>query len=81
MKAGLDKLATQASQKAQIIMAEIMEPFESFQKQYQTQQTDFLTRAKDYWQQLEDHRVQLEIQQDRYYRLSSDAEQSDVEIE
>jgi hypothetical protein len=32
MKAGLDKLANQASQKASIIMAEIMEPFDSFVK-------------------------------------------------
>ena len=35
MKAGLNKLATQASQKASIIMAEIMEPFDGFTRQYQ----------------------------------------------
>jgi hypothetical protein len=32
MKAGLDKLANQASQKTSIIMAEIMEPFDGFTK-------------------------------------------------
>jgi hypothetical protein len=42
---------------------------------------DLITKAKDYWTDLEEHRVRLETQQDRYYRLSSDAEQSDVEIE
>ena len=43
MKAGLDKLANQVSQKASIIMAEIMEPFDGFVKQYQSQQNELLT--------------------------------------
>lgn len=58
-----------------------MDSMDNYAKQYSYQQGEYLTQAKNYWNELEDHRQKLEVQQDRYYRLSSDAEQSDVEIE
>jgi hypothetical protein len=36
MKVGLDKLSQQASQKATIIMAEIMESFDGYLRHYQS---------------------------------------------
>ena len=58
-----------------------MDSMDNYTKQYAHQQSDWLMQAKNYWNELEDHRQRLEMQQDRYYRLSSDAEQSDVDIE
>lgn len=64
-----------------MINSDIMDSMDNYSKQYSQQQGEYLTQAKNYWNELEDHRQRLEVQQDRYYRLSSDAEQSDVEIE
>lgn len=81
IKIGLDKLVSSANQKAVMVMAEILEPFDHFQKSYANSTSDTLKAANTFWTDLEDHRSRLEMQQDRYYRLSSDAEQSDIEIE
>lgn len=55
-------------------MAEIMEPIEDFSKAFTATSNEKFSSAKTYWSELEDHRARLEMQQDRYYRLSSDAE-------
>lgn len=64
-----------------MIMAEIMEPLDHNQRSFQATTQDQITRAKAFWADMEERRVRLETQQDRYYRLSSDAEQTDVDIE
>jgi hypothetical protein len=74
IKMGLDKLVHQSNQKAQMIIAEILEPLEHHQKSFQAMTSEQITQAKAIWSELEEHRQRLETQQDRYYRLSSDAE-------
>jgi hypothetical protein len=54
--------------------SDIMDSIDNYTKQYAYSQSDWLMQAKNYWNELEDHRQRLEMQQDRYYRLSSDAE-------
>ena len=58
-----------------------MEPFDHYQRSYVNTSSDLLHDSKVLWTELEDHRIKLETQQDRYYRLSNDAEQTDIEIE
>lgn len=54
MKLGLDKLVTHANQKAVIIMAEILEPVDHFNKSYSSQTADIIASTKQMWTALED---------------------------
>jgi len=81
LKLAMDKLGQQAAQVAGLLTTEVYEPLDHFQRVTGAVATEMLGQARGLWTEIEEQRGKVETQQDRYYRLSSDAEQSDIEIE
>ncbi|CDW76802.1 tbc domain-containing protein [Stylonychia lemnae] len=81
IKQGIEEISHKVSQKVTIIYNDLIEPLEVYQKNYVQTSTELISQAKTYWHTLEDEKKKLSLIKERYCKLMSDVEQSEIQIE
>ena len=81
VKQGLEDFANIVSEKTSIILQDLVEPIEQYQKHYIQNSNESISSAKTFWYALDEERKKIIHTKDKYYRLMNDVEQSEISIE
>ena len=81
VKQGLEEFANVVQDKTSIILQDLVEPIEQYQKHYVQNSNESISSAKTFWYALDEERKKIIQTKDKYYRLMNDVEQSEISIE
>eukprot|EP00347_Sterkiella_histriomuscorum_P007183 403349944 len=81
IKQGMEDIAQQIQSKVDTVFNDLIEPLEQYQKNYIQTNSELISQSKTYWHTLEEEKRKLHLIQDRYYKLMTEVEQSEISIE
>jgi hypothetical protein len=81
IKKGVVDIADIIDKKAQIILNDIIEPLEQYNKHHSAAIQKYVTEAKTYWKAHEEDKLRLTESQTKYYQQMREAENCELNIE